>query len=255
MPRRDRWLAHRLLALLVVLGLALPPSAVRADPTSTGRLPLASEPTAAELLPMPATMPRCPGVTIVEWRPSARLPSLTGPSPAGFAQIERACAAALARYPSFLASRRLRFNLAPLHARVMVMGANMQLDGAAPRHLNDITGRFAVVLGECCVWGVYDSLTKALFVRNDPFLPGANGPVPNPHFLRTAHHEMAHLLNDQWGVKAANFPRDKVRDEALAEDWVRYLGITIAADSSEENYARLAADAGDPGSFDLAPSK
>jgi hypothetical protein len=199
-----------------------------------------SEATAAERLAAPTTMARCPGVQIIEWRSSRFMRELTEASADGIKVLEDACATALSRYASFLESRNLKFVRQPIAARVMLMPANTVLDGKEPRNLNDVLGRFHVVQPNCCSWGIYNAVTRAVFLRNDPVLRGPRGVVPNRYFTRTTLHEMAHVLNDQWLVRVRNY-LSPARDEELAEEWVGLLGITFPTESSSENVAVLGA--------------
>jgi len=139
-------------------------------------------------------------------------------------------------YGAFLESRNLTFVRQPIAGRVML--ANTLLDGGEPRSMNDTAGRFQVVQPDCCSWGIYNSPTKAVFLRNDAVLRGARGLVPNRYFARTTLHEMAHVLDDQWLVRSKNY-LSRVRDEELAEEWVAYLGITFSTESSSENVTVL----------------
>lgn len=217
-------------ALMLCLFLAAPAAHAESQP--------ASEPTASEQLASPVHLDKCAGVSIVEWRPS-RLSDVTKPSEAGILVVAKTCAFAIKKYPDFLKSKGYVFVQHPVSARIMMMPANNMADGHDPRNLNDTKGRFLNVQPKCCSWGIYDTPTKAIFLRNDPLLPSKEGSKHNRYFMRTMLHEFAHLLNHQWEVRARNFPYDKdaanAVDERVAEEWVAWLGIDFGTDSAEEN--------------------
>jgi hypothetical protein len=191
-----------------------------------------------ELLSKPIPLTDCPGVAVVEWRADSHV-RWTGPSEPGTKVMSRACALALQRYPEFLTSKHLSFSPAPLHLPISLLPANTWLDGRRPRNLNDGEGRFATVTPRdsagrrFVIWGVYDLSTASLFVRNDPITKEHR---ENRFFVKIFLHELAHALNDQWGVQARHFPGDKDRDEQLAEEWTAFAGYRTPDDSSAWDY-------------------
>lgn len=191
-----------------------------------------------ERLAQPIVVTDCPGLRIVEWRPSSWFPGVnTARSDDGVRVIVKSCKAAFARYPEFLRSRKLAFTEQSFSVDMALMPANTVADGKDARNLNDLNGRFQVVSPNVTSWGVYDSPLSVLFLRNDPIYKVDGKVVPNKYFVRTFVHELAHVLNDKWGVKARYFPHTPADDEALAEAWVSYLGITFKTESSSEDYS------------------
>jgi hypothetical protein len=119
---------------------------------------------------------------------------------------------------------------------ISLLPGNILVDGRDARNLNDLPGRFGAVTERCCYWGLYVDAIDHLFVRNDPLLKDAHSGTlrANPRFLRTFYHEMAHVLNARLGVLPYI---DRDRDEALAEEFVGFLGITFSTESSSEDLA------------------
>jgi hypothetical protein len=111
------------------------------------------------------------------------------------------------------------------------------LDGKSPRALNDLASRFEAVAPACCYWGLYVESLDHLYVRNDPLMKDASGSLlPNPGFVRTLTHEIAHVLSSRLGVwDAVGF--DRQRDEDLAEEFVTFMGIRFPTETSAEDLA------------------
>jgi hypothetical protein len=195
-------------------------------------------PRAAEKLARPIVLPEC-GMTVVEWRSTAELLAETTPSDAARALMEQTCRDAFARYGDFLRAKKL----GSLRSRpdrmptISLLPGNSLLGGKAERALNDLVSRFGAVAPRCCYWGLYVDSLNHLFLRNDPLVRDASGAlVPNPQFVRTMTHEISHILSSHLGVWDV-VGYDTQKDEALAEDFVSYMGITIPPQSSAEDLA------------------
>jgi hypothetical protein len=203
-----------------------------------GRTPAPTDalPRAQELLPRPIGLPHCG--TIVEWKPTDAFKEETTPSPLALAAIDEACRTAVARYPDFLRQNRVPFARAtpPSMPRISLLPGNILIDGRDPRNLNDLRSRFGAVTERCCYWGLYVDAIDHLFVRNDPLIRDAQTGAlrPNPRFLRTLYHELAHVLNARLGALASI---DRRRDEELAEEFVAFLGITFSTETSSDDLA------------------
>lgn len=205
------------------------------------RGPVASDalPSRAEQLAQPLGLPHCNGMKIVEWRSTSAFADETSPSPEALKVIDGACQQALARYPEFLREKGLgpSKRTAGTFPSMSLLPGNVLLDGKDPRSLNDLPGRFGAVTKRCCYWGLYVDGLDHLFVRNDPLTRDKEGKlVPNPRFLRTFQHELAHVLNARLGVLDL-IGNQRSKDEELAEDYVTFLGFDFPTESSSDDLA------------------
>ena len=195
-------------------------------------------PRAAERLAQPLWLPHC-GMNIVEWRSTPALHEETTVSDAALAVMDQTCRDTFARYDDFLKARKLprlrpRADVLPA---VSLLPGNTLLDGKSARALNDISSRFEAVAPGCCYWGLYVDTLNHLFLRNDPLVRDASGAlVPNPRFVRTLTHEISHVLSSRLGVWDV-IGYDRQQDEALAEDFVTFMGMRFPAESSAEDLA------------------
>jgi hypothetical protein len=227
--------SSRLLALATLAALALfaTPSDGRPQATRFDALPRATE-----RLVQPLWLPHC-GMRVVEWRPTSALQAETAVSEKALAVIDDTCEVAIGRYSAFLRARKLPLlrNRAEVLPTISLLPGNTLLDGKATRALNDLPTRFEAVAPGCCYWGLYVDSLNHLFLRNDPLLRGEEGElVANPRFVRTLTHELSHILSSRLGVwDILGYNRD--RDEALAEDFVAFMGMRFPAESSAEDLA------------------
>jgi hypothetical protein len=224
-------LRHTGLVAIAVFALS---ADVLANGEVTGTTPV-SAPTLEERLPHPVQL-GCTGMRVVEWRPSKALPGTTAFSMQGIQEMNRLCEMAIRRYPEFMRAKGLQFTPAPLDVDVSLLPANTMTDGKEPRNLNDTAGRFRIVQPTCCSWGIWDTPTHALFLRNDAIYWGNAGPVANKYFGRTMVHEMMHVLNAFYDARALNGFAE-IRDEQLAEQFATFLGFTFETDTSAQDYA------------------
>jgi len=192
-------------------------------------------PLASEKLGKPIQLSGCPGLRVVEWRASQEW-SYTSQSDDGVKVMEKACQTTLVRYPEFLRSKKLEFKQESFSVDMALIPANTIGDGKGSRNMNDVNGRFQIVQPNCCSWGIYDSQLSFLFLRNDPISIRGGMSVTNKYFVRTFVHELGHVLNHKWHVKERYFPNNPSEDEKLVEEWVSYLGITFATESSSEDW-------------------
>jgi hypothetical protein len=225
---------------LVAVGLLVASVNALADDVRA-KVPPVSAPTSQERLPQPVPL-ACAGLRVIEWRPSTAMPVATALSTQGIQEMNRLCEMAIRRYPEFMRANGLRFALAPLEVDISLIPANMMMDGAEPRNMNDTAGRFRVVQPKCCSWGIWDTPTHSLFLRNDPVYFTKTGPLANKYFGRTMVHEMMHVLNSFYNARALN-GFGETRDEQLAEEFVGYLGFDFKTESSAQDFAsKRAAD-------------
>lgn len=193
------------------------------------------EPLPSELLKNPIAL-KCDAIKIDEWRPDSHYPQFTSMTPEGIAALNTYCLLAIKKYPDFLKELGgFIFTVRPIEMNITLAPANKYLDGLLPRNLNDNSGRIKFVSPECCIWGSWFTSTKRLFLRNDPvYFAGGNPnkPFRNKHWERTFLHEMAHIMNDFYGVFRTFPPLSVYDDEKLAEEFVTWLGYTFKTESS-----------------------
>jgi hypothetical protein len=193
-------------------------------------------PRASERLAQPLWLPHC-AMRIVEWRSTSALRAETTPSEEALAVLDDTCHEAFERYGDFLRAKKLpRLRIQPdALPTVSLLPGNTLLDGRSPRALNDLTTRFEAVAPGCCYWGLYVDSLNHLFVRNDPLIKDERGKlIANPRFVRTLTHEISHILSSRLGVWDV-VGYDRQRDEALAEEFVAFMGIRFPAESSAED--------------------
>jgi hypothetical protein len=219
-------------------------------------------PRAAEMLARPIWLSQC-RMTIVEWRSTAELLDETTPSDAARALIDQTCKDAFGRYGDFLRTKKL----GALRTRpesmptISMLPGNSLLGGKDARALNDLPSRFGAVAPRCCYWGLYVDSLNHLFLRNDPLVRSAEGTLaPNPQFVRTLTHEISHILSSRLGVWDV-VGYDVQRDEALAEEFVTFMGLTFPPQSSSEDLTfhkgrtvTATAPSGNPSNMPAAPT-
>jgi hypothetical protein len=234
-PRETSRHPSRLLALaaLAIVGLFATPSDGRPQATRFDALPRMTE-----RLAQPLWLPHC-GMRVIEWRSTSALQAETAATDQALAVIDDTCEVAFSRYSAFLRSRklpRLR-NRAEVLPAISLLPGNTLLDGKTTRALNDLPTRFEAVAPGCCYWGLYVDSLNHLFLRNDPLIRDQGGElVANPRFVRTLTHEISHILSSRLGVwDVLGYNRE--RDEALAEDFVGFMGMRFPAESSAEDLA------------------
>jgi hypothetical protein len=220
-------------ATLAALALAARPSSGGPQVSRNDALPRP-----AERLARPIWLPRC-GMNIVEWRTTSAFKEETTESQAALAVMDETCRDTFARYDAFLKYKKLpRLRERPdILPAISLLPGNTLLDGKSARALNDLPSRFEAVAPGCCYWGLYVDTLSHLFLRNDPLLRDTSGAlVPNPRFVRTLTHEISHILSSRLGVwDVVGYDRQK--DEALAEDFVAFMGMRFPAESSAEDLA------------------
>jgi hypothetical protein len=175
----------------------------------------------------------------VEWRSTAALRDETTQSEAALAVLDDTCRTTFARYDAFLKAKKLpRLRNQPdVLPQVSLLPGNTLLDGKSARALNDLPTRFEAVAPGCCYWGLYVDTLNHLFLRNDPLMKDDSGAlVPNPRFVRTLTHEISHVLSSRLGVWDV-VGYDRQQDEALAEEFVTFMGMRFPAESSAEDLA------------------
>jgi hypothetical protein len=230
------------IATLAVLAFLERPSAGDYQPSRFDALPRPSE-----RLAQPIWLPQC-GMRIVEWRSTADFRDETAQSDAALAVMDSTCRDAFARYDAFLQSKKLprprtRPDVLP---EISLLPGNTLLDGKQPRALNDLPSRFEAVAPGCCYWGLYVDTLTHLFLRNDPLVRDSTGAlVANPRFVRTFTHEISHILSARLGVWDV-IGYDRQHDEALAEEFVTFMGMRFPAESSAEDLAYHRGSRGQP---------
>jgi hypothetical protein len=233
-PRASTAAMLRFAAGLVSLLLVVSGASARPTPAATND----ALPRSGERLANPIWLPGC-RMTITEWRSTAEVRAETTPSDAAVALMDATCRSAFARYGEFLRSRglpQLRHAPDALPA-ISLLPGNRLLGGEASRALNDVSSRFAAVAPGCCYWGLYVDAIHHLFLRNDPLVRDDSGSlVPNTRFVRTFTHEISHILSAHLGVWDL-VGYDRQRDEALAEDFVAFMGMHFPPETSAQDLA------------------
>lgn len=229
------------LATVALVASAAAPS-VGGAPVS----PFDALPRSGERLARPIWLSQC-GMWIVEWRSTPMLHAETTPSGPALDLMDRTCRAAFDRYTDFLRAQKMphRRERPDALPEISLLPGNTFLDGKASRALNDLPSRFGAVAPGCCYWGLYVDSLNYLFLRNDPLVKASSGALePNPMFVRTMTHELSHVLSARLGVwDVAGY--DRGRDEALAEEFVAYMGMTFPTESSSEDLEFHNAHGGD----------
>jgi hypothetical protein len=195
------------------------------------------EPMTQELLPEPIKL-ECKGLTIIEWRSTPQFQKMTSPSPEAIAVINHLCSEAFSKYPEFLWSQ---FNWTAtttdhnFDVKISMIPSNNNLDGDAPRSLNDFKFRFSNIPQVCCNLGLYLENRSYLLLRNDPLILSHGKLVQYPNFAKIFVHELAHVMNDKFGYKNKYFPGDVNRDEALAQNFSVWMGFTFDIENYEQD--------------------
>lgn len=187
----------------------------------------------SELLNPAIELSDCPGIRIVEWKPTPGSEGKTSPSPDGVAVINRICKRAVAGFAPFLKKRGLA--AAPdrcwkMNVSVSLLPGDLRNQGADYRNLNDSTFRFADrsktydATGEViAIWGYHQRRDGHIFVANDPL--GEDG-KKNDRFVTVLAHEIFHLCSYTSGLFDKLDGDKSAADEKLARDFTRdFLGI------------------------------
>ncbi|MGH7435863.1 MAG: hypothetical protein ACRENE_09325 [Polyangiaceae bacterium] len=222
----------------LLASLAGAPLAGAAGGAASGGKAQDALPRSGERLAIPIRLAHCP-MPIVEWRSTGALAVETSPSRRALEVVDAACARAFESYGAFLRSKHLPQPFARPDGlpAMSILPANVALDGRSSRALNDVTTRFEAVAPGCCYWGLYVESLNHLFLRNDPLTRDASGDLrPNPRFVRTFTHEIAHVLGMRLGVWSV-VPYDRRLDEELAEQFVIFMGMTFPVESSSQDLA------------------
>ncbi len=182
------------------------------------------EPLPSELLAEPIEIEACPGLTVIEWRPTRGERDTTSPSDEGVELMNRLCRLAIDRFPRFVKARHrpaLDVGGAFEGLRLCLMPADVDNQGLERRNLNDNDGRFVgrIVQGTTYFWGYLDVHHQTIFMRNDALDPSR---APNPGFERTFVHELYHAMSDYSGQRARD--GDLVEEE-MAGRFEAYCGF------------------------------
>lgn len=220
-------------AITVSLAIFSPESSAQEDPFIQDSAPLESE-----LLSQPITLADCPGVKIIEWRPTP-FKNETNINEKSIKVASKVCALAIKNFIPFVRSiNRYAFQTGELKQSLCLMPAD-DSDGTKARNLNDIKFRFANrpktfgrrgVIRD--VWGYTEYATNNIYLRNDPLVIEYNfvngQPVisykVNPDFITVLAHEFFHAMSYQWGLyETHEYINKAVEDEWLAVEFTDYL--------------------------------
>lgn len=164
----------------------------------------------------------CRNVQIQEWRASSELEN-TIPSEVAVKVMDRACHWAVSNFPTFVAARGYSLeNYYPPTARLSIIPADLNHQGAEPRNLNDILFRFSSRTqhrnqnGDIIpIWGYFQRSTLHIYLRNDVLI----GSVANANFVLTFVHELFHAMSWQFGIFPQHRNSPESEEERLADQF------------------------------------
>ena len=185
-----------------------------------------------ELLPTSIKLPDCPGIEIVEWRPTPGLEQQSGPTNNNIRIMNEICKNSYQKFWPFIQSRKLEsvYNQQPFRLTVSFMPAKLGFYGEDYRNLNDSKFRFnsrekrydsdGSIIG---IWGYTQYVPTHLFMRNDIIEDGA----VNTEFAATFAHELYHSMS-YWHKVFISLPgpmsnRSRM-DEELANVYETFVG-------------------------------
>jgi len=186
-------------------------------------------PYAEELLEEPIELAGCPGVRIVEWRPTAGREAWTAPTWAAVDLLDVTCQVAVAAFHDFVIEET-GLSLAPLPPwQIDVSLLPSGREGAVPRTLADHDGRFLArtkkldaqdrPLG---IWGYAEHRSHFVYVRNDVLEEDGS---THAKVLAVVAHELFHAMSWQSGLHDALPPPASAADEALARAFTIAIGL------------------------------
>jgi len=186
-------------------------------------------PFAEELLAQPVELEGCPGVRIVEWRPTSGREATTGPTPAAVSVLSAVCAVAIDAFDAFVAVEVPFPVPAPADVRVDVSLLPTGSDGPVARTLADHDGRFArrdkTFTHDGAVHrigGYTDFASGQVFVRHDVLTGDGSA---NAYVAMIFAHELFHAMSWQSGLFMTHgVPRGEA-DERLARRFTASLGL------------------------------
>jgi hypothetical protein len=186
-------------------------------------------PLSSERLPEPILLPGCPGVRIVEWRPTPGYATATRPSNRAIAHLDGVCASARRAFAAFASTEG--FVPAPtsaLNVDVCLMPAAQDRGGDDYRNLNDVASRFRARQFEhqgydaSRVWGYHQRSTGTVYMRNDVLRDDGSW---NPRFATVFAHEMFHAMSYESGAYEQHRGNKELAEETMARRFTRSLGL------------------------------
>jgi len=180
------------------------------------------DPRPDELLATPINLD-CPGVQIIEWRPSVQFPTTSGPSPKAIQALNEICKLVFDNFYLFAQQNSLTIK----HNNQFVwylclMPGSAKYGGREPRNLNDHFGRFYArpPLDENVYYAGWTAHQRhKIFMKNDVL--DETGEI-NPITLTVFAHELFHALSWYYGIF-----HDPEVDETLAQEFTQYLGLGV----------------------------
>lgn len=190
-----------------------------------------------ETLPEPITLEDCPGVQIVEWRPTNHFESTTGPSIKAISVLNKTCKKAVKGFYEFLSVKHLSKQnyFAQFTQKICLMPARIDRGGNEIRNLNDSSFRFQkrkinytsdgikyIVSG----WTQYDNET--IFIMNDVLKD--DGSI-NDKFITVFSHELFHAMAFRYNIVTdlsgkKNDEQSQIDiNENMAISFTEYLGL------------------------------
>jgi len=172
----------------------------------------------------------CSAVSVVEWKPTSKLPNGSYPSDQSSEIMNKVCNLAHQKFVSFVKSRGYNTNNIPqLHVEISLLPAHLNLGGTDYRNLNDIEYRFSQrsksfdMYGVAIpIWGYYQRNTHHIYIRNDVLTEKKQ---KNSEFTFHFAHELFHALSYENGVYSQHNGDIEAREELLANIFASSLGI------------------------------
>lgn len=172
----------------------------------------------------------CASVSIVEWKPTTKLPNGSYPSTESSEIMNKICNLAHKKFVSFVRARGYNTNNIPqLHAEISLLPGHLNLGGTDYRNLNDIDYRFFQrsksfdMNGYAIpIWGYYQRAAHHIYIRNDVLTEKKQ---KNNEFAFHYAHELFHALSYENGVYSQHTGDPDAREELLANIFASSLGI------------------------------
>lgn len=182
------------------------------------------DPWPSERLPAPIPLKRCPGVAVIEWRPTPGFESTTAPTTQAITVLESACGIAYKNFRKFLKSKNLSTqSIAGFQQSICLMPARMDRGGNKVRNLNDANFRFSsreksytrdgklyTILG----YTHYEN--HSIYIGNDVLNDDGS---TNRRFVTIFSHELFHAM--AWYYEITK----PIDDEEVARQFTEFLGL------------------------------
>ncbi len=214
----------------VFLTCAIISSLVGYNSRATAQVSRAMEPLPEERLSEPIKLSKCPGLKVVEWRPSQNFEATTGPSEKAIKILNNTCFLAINNFSKFLITKNIKINVQKqFYQKISLIPALENRDGAKPRNLNDVQFRFSTRPKEYMpdgtlysIWGFTAHRSNFIFIRNDVL--HKDGSINN-RFVTIFAHEIFHAMSWYYGLYQIYEREPAVEDEEMAVLFTQFIGL------------------------------